>query len=79
MLVQRSPSEGGVAVYIESCCTQRQRILKIAQFLIVTLIKVRAAFSGTSLLICFLKGQSGPFESPLTFFTLFLSDVFQLP
>lgn len=68
VLVQRSPSEGGASVYAGSRCIQRQRVLKIALSQMVTLTKVWAAFSATSLLFCFSKGHGVPFYSPIKFF-----------
>lgn len=68
--VQRSPREGGDAVYAGSRRIQRQHVFKIALSLMVTLTKVSVAFSGVVLLICFPKGQGVPFQSALTFFLL---------
>lgn len=64
--VQRSPSEGGDAVFAGSRRIRWQRVSKIALSLMATLTKA----SGPTLLICFPKGQGAPFQSALTFFLL---------
>lgn len=66
VMVQRSPGEGGDAVFAGSRCIRWQRVSKIALSLMATLTKA----SGPTLLICFPKGQGVPFQSALTFFLL---------